>query len=249
MGRTGLLVIAAALTTTLCGLVVLAAAGEDVVTRDGMALHDPSRLQLVVDHRSALAVAVSRWLTTAGDVGLLIPLAIVVGVFLWFRGARLIVALAPVVALGLSGAIAGVVKVAVGRARPPTSLHLVNESGFSFPSGHSTDSAALYLTIGLVVAVVFLRRPLARVVVVGAAGVLVFAIGLSRMILGVHYPTDVLAGWALGLVVAMSVSTVALMAHHLAATGPPEPRPAPVLWRTRIHGALVRERRHLTSPT
>ncbi len=248
IGRAGLLALAVALAVTGLGALVLAAAGEDVVTRDGMALHDPSRLQLVVDHRSTLLEAASRWFTTAGDVGVLIPIAIIVGLLLWFRGARLIVALAPVLALGTAGAIAGVLKVAVARSRPPTALHLVAESGFSFPSGHSSDSAALYLTIGLVVAVVFLHRPLGRALVVGVAAALVFAIGMSRLVLGVHYPSDVLAGWALGLVVAVVVSTVVLTAHHLAATGPPEPRSSPELWRTRIHTMLIRERRHLSSP-
>jgi undecaprenyl-diphosphatase len=115
-------------------------------------------------------------------------------------------------ALLSAGAVAGVLKALVGRSRPPLALHLVTESDASFPSGHSTDSAALFVAAGIVIAAVVFRRPLARVLCVAVGFAAAGLVGLSRLVLGVHYPTDVLAGWALGTVVAIALSTAVLVA-------------------------------------
>jgi undecaprenyl-diphosphatase len=117
----------------------------------------------------------------------------------------MIVALAPGIALGIAATIASVTKQAVGRARPPLSVRLVSETDPSFPSGHATDSAAFYIALALVVAVFVLRRPLARVAVMVTGVLATTVIGLSRLELGVHWPSDVLAGWAAGTTVALLV--------------------------------------------
>src|SRR3546814_7679126 len=67
----------------------------------------------------------------------------------------------------------------------------------SFPSGHSANSAIVYLTIATLLAQVVDTRG-ARNFILVAAGLLVAAIGCSRVYLGVHWPTDVLAGWSFG---------------------------------------------------
>jgi undecaprenyl-diphosphatase len=134
---------------------------------------------------------------------------------LWFRGARLIVALAPGLALAVAGACAAIGKQWVGRARPPLRLHLITETEPSFPSGHATDSSAFFLTLALIVAVVILRRPLARVGTVLLAALLCAAIGVSRLILGVHWPTDVLGGWSLGATVAFTVTLLTVLLIRL----------------------------------
>ena len=199
---------------------VLTAVSEDVVASDGLERHDPANLQFFTDHRSAALVGVAKAWTQLGGVGVLVVVAIAAGVFLWFRGARLVAASAPLLALLTAGALAGVGKVLVARSRPPEQFRLISESDASFPSGHSTDSAALYLTFGLILAVVLFRRPITRVLVVAAAGLIAVGVGLSRLVLGVHWPTDVLAGWALGATVAVIVSTSALLACHLAPVDP-----------------------------
>jgi undecaprenyl-diphosphatase len=71
-------------------------------------------------------------------------------------------------------------------------------SATSFPSGHAALSAVIYLTIAALLARLVERRRL-RAYVVGVAALATFLVGLSRVVLGVHYPTDVLAGWTLGL--------------------------------------------------
>lgn len=67
----------------------------------------------------------------------------------------------------------------------------------SFPSGHATVSAAVYLTLGLVIAEAMTDRALKRFFI-GLGIFMTAAIGLSRIYIGVHYPTDVIAGWSLG---------------------------------------------------
>lgn len=89
-----------------------------------------------------------------------------------------------------------ILKPAVARVRP-AGLHLTHAGGFSWPSGHAGDSLALY---GALLIIGLSARPAPRWLVYAAAGVtalVVALIGVSRVYLGVHYPSDVAAGWAL----------------------------------------------------
>jgi len=90
------------------------------------------------------------------------------------------------------------VKLLVHRPRPPLEDARLVQGGFSFPSGHSTLAATCYGTVAYLLIVRVMRRELLRVVVGITAALLVLAIGVSRIYLGVHYPSDVLAGWAAG---------------------------------------------------
>lgn len=85
------------------------------------------------------------------------------------------------------------------RPRPTVVPHLANARFSSFPSGHSLMSAVVYLTLGLLLARLVARQRL-KLHVLGVALLLTVLVGLSRVFLGVHYPTDVLAGWCAGLV-------------------------------------------------
>jgi len=84
------------------------------------------------------------------------------------------------------------------RERPPLIFHLLTVKSLSFPSGHAMISSVVYLTQGALLAKVQLNKNL-RVYILLVAIILVFLIGISRIYLGVHYPTDVLAGWSVGL--------------------------------------------------
>ena len=84
-----------------------------------------------------------------------------------------------------------------GRERPPPDLRLVPTFSPSFPSGHSMLSMVLYLTLGALLARVLPSRR-ERLYVMACAVFLVGIIGLSRIYLGVHYPSDVLGGWTAG---------------------------------------------------
>ena len=92
-------------------------------------------------------------------------------------------------------------KVAVERPRPAANAALTEAGGFSFPSAHSATSVAVYATIAFILFRAS-RRGHNRIAVASLAGALVVGVGLSRVLLGAHYPTDVLAGWVFGALVA-----------------------------------------------
>ena len=112
------------------------------------------------------------------------------------------------------------------RPRPELVPHLAMVSNASFPSGHAMISAAIYLTIGAMMAETQPRRS-ARIFLMCFAGLLVLLIGASRIYLGVHWPSDVLAGWCLGSVwarVAFAANRT-LRARHAEAAHPPLKHP------------------------
>lgn len=86
------------------------------------------------------------------------------------------------------------VKNLVGRERPEIVPHLMEAGGASFPSGHSFNSAVVYIAIALAFATLSARHSV-RYTIIGAAMVLSAAVAWSRVWLGVHFPSDVTAGW------------------------------------------------------
>lgn len=98
----------------------------------------------------------------------------------------------------LSGAVCvKAFKVAFGRARPDTAYAELVTTTLSFPSGHATMSAVVFLTLGALVANTRARW-VERLYILGAAALIALLVGTSRVALGVHWATDVLAGWAFG---------------------------------------------------
>jgi len=104
--------------------------------------------------------------------------------------------------IGLAALGVELVKATVARDRPSILEPIIVEHGFSFPSGHATLSMVAYGVLGVLLGRSRLP-PAARTLLVFALGVLVVLVGASRVWLGVHFPTDVIAGWIAGGVVVL----------------------------------------------
>ena len=126
---------------------------------------------------------------------------VVIAIYLWIDDKTRMAVL--LFASTASGALLSLIlKSVFARPRPDLVPHLSQVFTSSFPSGHSMIAAVVYLTLGSLLASVISNRML-KVYVLTIAVMLATAVGLSRVYLGVHYPTDVLAGWLAGLVWAL----------------------------------------------
>lgn len=119
-------------------------------------------------------------------------------------------ALFVVAAIVGAAVLADLIKDVFERPRPDLVPHGVAVSSPSFPSGHATQAAACYLTLGALLARFQPRRRL-KAFTIGFAVIITLAVGLSRVYLGVHWPSDVLAGWTLGAAWGLTCWTVAML--------------------------------------
>lgn len=135
-------------------------------------------------------------LTTLGGTAVLVTLVAVVVGFMLFAGMAG-PALFTVLSIGGGTAFSQLLKIFYDRPRPDLVEHLAAIQTASFPSGHATMATLVYLTLGAMVVRLVDGHAL-RVYVMVVAVLLSAIVGVSRVYLGVHWPTDVLAGWALG---------------------------------------------------
>jgi undecaprenyl-diphosphatase len=141
-------------------------------------------------------------LTTLGGTTNLTLIVIIAVAFLLLHR-RVASALFVVVAVLGGTGISEAIKALFGRDRPPLIYRAVDSANASFPSGHAMLSTITYLTLGALLAQVMAKRR-QKVFVFATAMVLALIIGASRVYLGVHWMTDVLAGWSLGAAWAMT---------------------------------------------
>lgn len=139
---------------------------------------------------------VGRDLTALGGIAVLSLLSVAVAIFLLLRRQR---GAAVLLAVSVTGGMlaSSLLKVFFERPRPDLVPHGVQVFTASFPSGHAMLSAVVYLTLGVLLARVE-RELRVKAFVLSAAVLLTVLVGISRVYLGVHWPSDVLAGWTVG---------------------------------------------------
>jgi undecaprenyl-diphosphatase len=143
--------------------------------------------------RSPGLTTIARAFTALGDPTFLIAAGVACALWLWFAGrARLALVLVAVTMVGRG--LAEVQKYSVARVRPALEPHLVVVRTSSFPSGHAASSMIFFLTVALALTA---RTRWHRVAAIGAI-LLSLLIGTSRVMLGVHWPSDVIGGWSFG---------------------------------------------------
>lgn len=139
-----------------------------------------------------------RDITSLGSGVVLFLLVAAVAGFLALRGQHRGLLFLLVAATVGGSLLASVLKNIFDRPRPDLVTHLTRVSNSSFPSGHSVMAAVVYLTLGAILARM-VTPPGHKLYFILVGFLLAILVGLSRIFLGVHYPSDVLAGWAAGL--------------------------------------------------
>jgi undecaprenyl-diphosphatase len=209
-------------------LLLLLVAG--LVTLIDLDLARPFDAAVIDAVRAAPLVAPLAWLRSATELGatwFVSLLAVAVG------GAQLLarrprLGAAAAATIGLAALANSTLKLVVSRARPDGLPPIVVEPGYSFPSGHTLSATVAYGVIAVLAARSSLPRPV-RIAALAILGGLVAVVGLSRVYLGAHYPTDVAGGWLTGLlwVVLFAGLTARLDARPDARLSAPR-APAPV---------------------
>lgn len=170
-----------------------------------VALRQPGDLSAPIGPESLQRVV--RDITSLGSAALLALITLLTAGWLGIRRRWNLVALLLVSVLGAT-LVSVTLKEFFDRERPDLAFRLMPTSDMSFPSGHSTLSAATFLTIGLLLSAATAARR-EKLYFMGWAVFLTVLVGLSRLYLGVHFPTDVLAGWCIGTAWALACSLLA----------------------------------------
>lgn len=169
-------------------------AGVDVEVFRALALTKTASSQGLIT-----AATMFTWIADGELRSILLALSVIW--LLWKKERQL--ALVMMVVPVLAGVTSDVLKILFARPRPDLVPHLDGVSSMSFPSGHATNATALFLTMAFLLPVGSAKARLA--LAIGFAG----ASSLSRVMLGVHWPTDVVAGAMLGLAFALAAKAVA----------------------------------------
>jgi membrane-associated phospholipid phosphatase len=187
LGRLALLFIG-----VLLPLMLLGAAAEDVVEKEAFSFDQPI-LIFAHSHASPFLDALMYGATQAGSALAIIPLCAIVLGWLWHAGRRSDAGFW-LLAVGGAAAINFLAKQGFARVRPALWISHIEETTYSFPSGHAMASMALAAAV-----CVLLWPSRWRWLALSCGVVFVALVGASRVYFGVHYPSDVLAGWAASL--------------------------------------------------
>lgn len=167
-----------------------------VVRHDALAVLDDTWRDWLLDQRDGTLTAVMVGASRFGSFPSLVVIAGASAIWLALHGRRSDVWLVAGTTAGVL-VLGPVLKVIVVRPRPDVDEHIVFVDSWSYPSGHSLNSMVV---IGLLTVLAVRERSGAwRVLLAATGALLVLLVGFSRVYLGVHWPSDVLAGWLIGL--------------------------------------------------
>ena len=188
----------------LAALFLFVQFAAEVYEKEGFTFDKPI-LNWLGTHSAPWLIGTAQAFTTFGSPPALGAVAVITVLLLWLWARKPKAAIFLGVSLGGAMLLNVLFKLLFARVRPALFAHLTPAPGYSFPSGHAMGSAAFFLALYLLVARLYPRWRWAA----GIAGVLcTFGIGGSRLVLQVHYPSDVLAGWALSAAWVLGVNLV-----------------------------------------
>lgn len=166
--------------------------GKDVTPFDRVLLY------WMYNHRSHAATVIATFLARMGSPPVIVGMAFLAALLgLAWKKVRGAAWTLPIAVIGAGVIIQGV-KLLVHRPRPSFFTPLLHEAGYSFPSGHLLIAMVVYGLLGYFALHLF-KNEAARLAVRIVTVLIVVSIGVSRVYVGVHYPTDVLAGWTAGV--------------------------------------------------
>lgn len=192
----------AAVAAAVSAIWIFLGISQDVVAHEEIALLDPRVHAWTVAHRTGTLTAFFRGVTWLGAGVVTVPVLAGAAAFLARRRRSWAPVLDIVLVYGAAVILHAVVAELVHRPRPPAADWLSSASGWAFPSGHTTQAVAAWGVLALLLAVG--ATPRRRLLIGGTATTVAVLVGASRVYLGVHWLTDVLAA------AAMSVAVLAL---------------------------------------
>ncbi len=171
---------------------------EDVIGKEPILIDQPI-IDFIRSISSELFSTVVKIATHGGDTAFIFAITVLLVAYLYFKNRQRDM-LAVLFTVGGAGLINLFLKLSFQRSRPSIAEALISETGFSFPSGHAMGSSAL----GFVIIIMFFRTKWRWLAIV-LSGFYIFVIGFTRVYLGVHYPSDVVAGWCVSAVWVLTV--------------------------------------------
>ena len=175
---------------------IFADVGEEVAEKSTGPFDNAVRAWFV-SHQNPTVYKIAYVITLVGSPTVMVLVAIAAGAWFYHRHGRSkagVIVAAP----AAGGLLSGVIKLLYGRARPAGAA-VFNERTFSFPSGHAATSAAVMVTLCYVLA---RERIISWPTAIVIGGIVPLIVGLTRLYLDVHWTTDVVGGWTVGLFVA-----------------------------------------------
>jgi undecaprenyl-diphosphatase len=211
---------------SLAGLWLFGGVTEDVIHHDPLTQFDVALLDWLHAHATATGYAIFNAISLVGSPAALTVLALGVGLLLGVRRQWIVLG-GWIAAFGGGSLLNEVLKVVIRRPRPPQADTFLTHYSWSFPSGHAMVSLIGYGMLAYLLVVLWVHRRSLQIAIVLGATLLILAIGLSRLYLGVHYFSDVVGGYAAGVLwLSTCVSGLEVARRWVTAQPTVGPRPA-----------------------